>query len=61
MSHHRILAMQLGSFCGVAISMSVAEILPDECADTVWKVTVIDLLRGVIELMSVAIRNLVSH
>jgi hypothetical protein len=61
MAHHRILSMQLGSLCGVAISVSVAEILPDECTDTVWKVTVVDLLRSVIELMSVAIRSLVSH
>lgn len=61
MAQHRIFSMQLGSLCSVAISVSVAEILPDKCTDTVWKVTVIDLFRGVIELMSVANRSLISH
>jgi hypothetical protein len=53
MPQHRILPVQLRAFCSVSIPMPVAQVLPDECAITVWKVAAVDLLRSVVQLMAI--------
>ncbi len=51
----RIFSVQLGSFCGVPVSVPVAQILPDKGAIAFWKIAIVDLLWSMVQLVAVAL------
>ena len=54
MSHHGVFPVQLRAFYIVPFSVPIAQIQPDKCPDTIWEITVVNLLRGMVELVAIA-------
>jgi hypothetical protein len=57
MAQHGIFTVKLRSFGSVPVSVPITQVLPDKCPNTVREITVINLLRRVIQLMPVSTKT----